>query len=295
MHTPTSGSTPTPFEREIVRHEFRVRHLTVACVKTVAPAMLRVTLTGEELEGFTSFGAADHIKIFFPGADGEIVAPTIVDGKPQRPSTGTPVSRDYTPYEFRAGDETSANELDIDFYLHGPSTEADTAAGDGGAAARWAAKASPGDPIVIAGPRGSKITPTGLDSIVIVADETALPATARLLMGLGDTRATCLLTVADPETYAYLAEHERHDNVDLRWFSGTDAAASIEAALRELEIGERTFVFAAGEATSLIPVRRYLRRELSLPKEQVDVQGYWKLGTVGHDHHAPVDPTDTDD
>ncbi|MBN9613092.1 MAG: SIP domain-containing protein, partial [Actinobacteria bacterium] len=52
--------------------------------------------------------------------------------------------------------------------------------------------------------------------------------------------------------------------------------------------------FLAGEATALIPLRRHLRRERELPKAQVDVHGYWKRGTAGHDHHAPVDPSDDD-
>lgn len=34
------------------------------------------------------------------------------------------------------------------------------------------------------------------------------------------------------------------------------------------------------------PIRRYLRRELGLPKQQVDVDGYWKKGTANLDHHS---------
>lgn len=63
-------------------------------------------------------------------------------------------------------------------------------------------------------------------------------------------------------------------------------------ALRGTEPGAGTFFFLAGEATSLIPLRRYLRRELGLPKEQVEVHGYWKRGVVALDHHAPLDPND---
>ena len=38
----------------------------------------------------------------------------------------------------------------------------------------------------------------------------------------------------------------------------------------------------------------YLRRELGLPKEQVDAHGYWKKGEANLDHHAPLDPSDPD-
>lgn len=63
-------------------------------------------------------------------------------------------------------------------------------------------------------------------------------------------------------------------------------------ACRELIVDEGTFVFAAGEAGRLVPLRRYLRRELGVPKEQLSVQGYWREGDSDFDHHAPLDPSD---
>jgi NADPH-dependent ferric siderophore reductase len=53
-------------------------------------------------------------------------------------------------------------------------------------------------------------------------------------------------------------------------------------------------VWAAGEASALVPVRRYLKHEVGLRPDQLDVQGYWKRGIVNRDHHEPVDPTDPD-
>ena len=66
-------------------------------------------------------------------------------------------------------------------------------------------------------------------------------------------------------------------------------------ALADLELDADTFVWAAGEASALIPVRRYLRRELGLTRDQVVVDGYWKLGVAELDHHAPLDPDDPED
>ena len=59
-------------------------------------------------------------------------------------------------------------------------------------------------------------------------------------------------------------------------------------------VDDATFVWAAGEASALVPLRRHLRRELNLPAEQVSVSGYWRAGVVAFDHHAPIDPTDPD-
>src|SRR5262245_64878870 len=69
------------------RHEPKRRRLDVMAVDKVTPHMVRVTLSGAELAGFTSLGFDDHVKLFFPE-----VEPTEVDsnGAPK------PVSRDYT-------------------------------------------------------------------------------------------------------------------------------------------------------------------------------------------------------
>src|SRR5699024_4208565 len=128
------------------------------------PRFVRVTLGGDELAGFSAPGPADHVKLFFPVPGGE------------------PVSRDYTPFAFRA-DDSGGPELDIDFYLH------HSADSQGGPAISWATAAKPGGPIRIGGPRGSHLAPGDADDGILVADETALPAGARWLDAFGETAA----------------------------------------------------------------------------------------------------------
>src|SRR5262245_43870373 len=81
-----------------VRHEPRRRELVVKRVDKIAAHMIRVTLGGD-LDGFTSLGFDDHIKLFFP----DPTAPA--DGEPQF------VSRDYTPRRYDA----AARKLDVEF------------------------------------------------------------------------------------------------------------------------------------------------------------------------------------
>ena len=102
-----------------------------------------------------------------------------------------------------------------------------------------------------------------------------------------------LFSTLDPATPSYLSGYAA-DSREFRWFSGEDRDNRVAEALATLEITEGTLVFLAGEAGSLIPLRRYLRRELGLPKEQVDAHGYWKKGEANLDHHAPLDPSDPD-
>ena len=85
-----------------VRHEITVRSLVVRSRRYITPTMLRLVLTGSELEGFKSLSADDHIKIFASDAAGQVER------------------RDYTPRHFDA----SRNELTVDFAMHeaGPIT-----------------------------------------------------------------------------------------------------------------------------------------------------------------------------
>lgn len=268
------------FARERIRHELVRREVRVLRTELVAPGMRRVTLSSDELTGFASPGPADHVKLAFPDGSG---------------GAGAIVTRDYTPLAFRAGADGADPELDVDFYLHGD--EADGAAGSGGPAARWAASAAPGDAITVMGPRGSALPPADIDELILVADESALPSAVRWLGALETIAPAApvlgLFSVDDPATADYLRAFEAEGR-ELRWFSGEDRDERVGAALREARIDAGTFCFLAGEASALVPLRRFLRRELGLPKEQVDVHGYWKRGISGHDHHAPVDPSDAD-
>lgn len=250
------------------RHDLAVRHLTVAAVRPVTDRIARITLTGGDLAGFTANGPADHVKVFFPDlVTGHLATPSSGDGPV--------IARDYTPLDFRA----DALELDLDFVLHG----------DTGPASAWAARTRPGDELVVAGPRGSRLVPDGLGTLVLGVDETAFPAAARWLrMAPADVPVTVLADADERTTTTYFAEVAGADRA--RFLTGGDRAD----ALRALPIDPRTFVFLAGEATALVPLRRYLRRELGLPAEQVRASGYWKRGVAGLDHHAPVDPDDPD-
>lgn len=246
--------------RESVRHDTVAREVRVVRTRPLTSTITRVTLGGESLAGFSSVGPEDHVKLFFPAQAGERVV------------------RDYTPAAFAE----DAQELDIDFVVHG----------DEGPASRFAGAAAPGDPLVVVGPRGSHLPPSGATAYVLLADESSLPALARWIAAVH----------ADAEVIAFVqSDHE--DVLDYPLPGGdvvavTRIGRSAEDALAALgtrAIDDRTYVWAAGEATALVPVRRHLRRELGLDKHRAKVDGYWRRGVAGLDHHAPLDPADPDD
>ncbi|MFJ4395928.1 siderophore-interacting protein [Pseudomonas sp. NPDC089396] len=147
-----------------INHEIRQRRLQVLRVIDLTPRMRRITLGGEQLQGFTSLGSDDHIKLLF--AETAEQQQAIDAGNLGRDGAMRPTMREYTPRRI----DLIANELDIDFVLHGD-----------GPASTWAAQAAPGQILNIAGPRASMVVPDIFDSYLLVGDETAIPAIGRRL------------------------------------------------------------------------------------------------------------------
>jgi NADPH-dependent ferric siderophore reductase len=231
---------------ERVRHELKRRDVRVARVDTLSPHFRRVTFTGDALHDFVSLSFDDHVKVFVTPAEGGEVA-----------------RRDYTPRHY----DNAARELVIEFALHGE-----------GPAAEWAAQASPGQTLAIAGPKGSFVIPLDYDWHLFVGDETALPAIARRLEQLpAGTRAIALLQVKDA---ADRREFTTAASVDVRWL-GTDA--ELLAAVRSLALPEgEGYAWCAGEAAAMASLRRVLVDEKGHSREAIRAAAYWKRGAAGH-------------
>lgn len=297
MVHPSAPTEPVaPRGRVKVRHPLVARRCHVGAVAHLTPSMVRVTLVGEDLAGFVSDGPTDHLKVFFPDpVSGVLAAPrTGTDGLV--PPEGEVVVRDYTPRAFRPVGASGGPELDLDLVLHG----------DAGPASAWAARASVGDELVVAGPRGSSLLPASATSFLLGADETALPAVARWLTLLAadrpDARVTVLAEVGGVPDHAALEADDGsplHPTAVITWLhrgtSRAGAGGPLEDALRGLgPLDDGCFVWFGGEAGMLLGVRRYLRHELGMRRDRAEVSGYWRRGTAGLDHHAPIDPTDPD-
>lgn len=278
--TPASG-------RHQVRLEFyplRARVLEVQRVARVTPGTARVTLAGPDLAGFRTDSPDDHVRLYFPLRPGEepllpeVGSDGVLDPPTDRPQ---PVYRDYTVRAYRP----EAGELDVDLVLH-----------EGGHGSAWAAQAAPGQRIGVVGPRGTRHVSRTFDWYLLVGDETALPAIGRWVEELpAGTRMQVVAEVAGPQEEQ---QWESAADVDVLWCHRAGAPAGcapnlLADALRGIELpaGEG-YCWAAGEATALKPVRRYLRRERGLPAAHVDVDGYWRRGVVNLDHHGDPEPGD---
>lgn len=276
-----TGKQQLSFLDRVVRRDLRVQR-----VEQITPRMRRIVLAGEDLTDgfpFRRFACNDHVKVYFPDpATGHIAAyRETADGgwEPDTPDTAV-LRRDYTP---RAWDP-EAGELALDFVVH-----------DHGVAGVWARDAEAGDALVVMGPRANWLLPEDYRHYLAVGDETALPAISRVLEEApAGTVVTAVVEVADAGEEQELTPAE--DVVaDLRWVHrdtagvGTGHLSALETAVRAVPLPEdltSLFVFAAGETGAMKPIRRYLRREVGLEKDQVAVDGYWKRGVADHDHHT---------
>ncbi len=241
--------SPSVRRVERVRHDVKRRDLQVARVEELSPHFRRVTFTGESLADFVSASFDDHVKVFFapaPGAAADDVA-----------------RRDYTPRRY----DIAARELAIEFALHGE-----------GAASDWAAQATPGQSLTIAGPKGSLVIPVDYDWHLLVGDETALPAVARRLEQLpAGARAIVILQVADAADRRAL-----HSDADVALTWVADDAALL-AAVRALALpaGEG-YAWCAGEAAAMAALRRVLVEDKGHPRDAIRAAAYWKRGATAH-------------
>lgn len=252
------------------------RLVQVVHAEQVSPRMRRITLGGEALEGFVTAAPDDHVKLFIPASDQDrpslpaLEAGRFVDAE----DTARWAVRDYTPRRF----DPDRRELTVEFVLHGT-----------GPASEWAAQALPGQWIGVAGPKRSRPPPDDRDGLLLVGDETALPAIARQLEEMTPgVSAFVFVEVADAREERYLPTTA---NARVVWLHRNGAAAGtsslLEEALQALPLPSRGVrAWLAGEIETVRRLRRYLM-EQGLPREQVRAAGYWRMGEPGA--HGRVD------
>jgi len=270
--TPAAGEAGAPHAHRQVRHAVVLRTLEVVRVETLTPHMRRIVFGGAELAGFHSAAPDDHVKLFFPNRDGELALPSLGPQGLVPPAGREPSPmRDYTPRRH----DVAANELVVDFVLHGT-----------GPASDWARQAQPGQRIGAGGPRGSFLVAGDFDRYVLAGDETALPAIARWLEEMPQgTRVDALIEIPDAAERQPLASRA---HLTLTWLDrgGAPAQSSdrLERALRDLPAASGdTFYWIAAESRRARAMRQWLGEQRGVPKDWIRATGYWKADADGED------------
>lgn len=233
----------------------------------ITPHMTRVVLGGEGLTGFATDGYTDHyVKLLFAPEGVSYPEPFDMDRiREEFPREQWPANRTYT---VRSWNPTLL-EMTIDFVVHG----------DEGLAGPWAAGARAGDLIHILGPGGGYAPDPAADWHLLVGDESALPAIAASLerMPAGAVvHAFIEVESADEEQKIVTP-----DGVEVQWLhrAGRPVGEALVTAVTELEFPSGAVcAFVHGEAAFVKELRRHLRLERQVPREQLSISGYWRLG-----------------
>ncbi|MFM9378261.1 siderophore-interacting protein [Gordonia sp. VNK21] len=259
-------------------HPIVLRRLEVLGTQRLTPRMQRITLGGDELRAFTRDGLDlpaftsltfdDHIKLILAPEDQLASALPVqhADGIDWGPAD-LRATRDYTPVRV----DLEAGELVLDFVIHSADPTAH------GPAEAWAATARPGDHLHVVGPKSSMILPDGVDWTLLAGDETALPAIERFLNDRPLPGPARIVVTAGDESARRDLPLAPGDRIDWVIAEPGDRDALVDAVRAlDLPAGD-PFVWAASESRALLPVRRYVTRELEVPKVRQDIVGYWHL------------------
>ncbi|WP_062012378.1 siderophore-interacting protein [Aureimonas sp. AU4] len=249
------------------------REMRVVSAIWLAPRMRRIRLEGEDLARFAVNGL--HVRLLFPPEGRAPVWPHLrEDGRIRWPCDEDRLeTRVYTIRRMDA----AAGWVDVDIVVH---------EGDRTPGSAFALGARPGERVGMTGPGGGEAP---LDRpLFLFGDETALPAIARILEMLPQgIPARAAVEVDGPADELPLPERP---GIETRWLhrggrpAGT--AGLLPEALRACDLealGERAFVWAAGEFADFRAMRTHLRVQRRWPRERHLVASYWRRGSAGNE------------
>jgi NADPH-dependent ferric siderophore reductase len=316
----TTTEAVAPEDVQVTAPGWRFYDTVVTATRRLGPSTVRLTLGGPELAGFGAAGDDQRIKLVLP-QPGTDLAGLVVHGGDwyehycAMADDVRPFIRTYTV----RGARVDRAEIDVDVVLHGVDD------GHAGPAATWAAGAVPGDRLTVLGPDRPGTgrmwgvewaPPATAHTLVLAADETAVPAVAAILEGLvaeaPGRRVVALLEVPEIGDEQVLAVPA---GVAVRWLPRAGRARgellvpAVHAALCELGIASsgRTaetledvdvdaeplwdvpdpgatagcYAWLAGEAGVVKQLRRHLVTDLGVPRNAVAFMGYWRVGVAG--------------
>lgn len=280
----------------------------------LSPSLARLVFTGDDIASSRTLAPDQRIKLFFPSADGTPPnLPKQGDWQAERRTMSEaqrPPMRTYTIRALR----THACEMEVDFVMHGVT----------GPASAWATHARPGDRLQMVVPNLAFSgdpggyewrPPAGTRNVLLIGDETALPALAGILEQLS-VQASGLHVQAFIEVpgEADCLPLHLHPSIQLSWLprdvlrcghgEGMIHAArelsqlpqaQIDSArvkpLKNVDIEQQIlwetaappgntdfYAWIAGESAAVMNIRRYLISERGLDRRSLTLMGYWRLG-----------------
>ncbi|MEU6485861.1 siderophore-interacting protein [Streptomyces sp. NPDC046887] len=245
----------------------------------VTPSMHRLTVTGEDLAGFPWQGFDHWFRLFLQLPHQQrLRLPEFTGDRWWQPYLAIPEAErphcaNYSVADFRP----ESAELDIDFVVHRDHTGEIE-----GRAAVWACRARPGDALAVLDQGILFDCPSDASEVIVVADETGLPAAVNILRSL--PRGTVGRLIQEVPTAEDRRALDAPSGMAVSWVVREDTGSVPgTAALRELlrlrSADGAGYAFVVGESTLATEGRRHLHR-VGLPKERITFSGFWRHETA---------------
>lgn len=244
------------------------RRVAVTRVAAVTPRLIRVTVTGPELEGLAVEQPAASVRLLLPPPGSRhLVVPTWEGNEFLMPDGSRPAIRTLTPLRL----DTEAHRLDLEIVVH-----------EGGAASNWARAAAEGDEVALSGPGRGYTVDHDADAYLLAGDESAIPAIGQVLENLPPEKPVrVLVEVADPAARLDLPTGPATTVEWLDLAAADPPGDAMVAAVAAAPISEGTRIWAAGEAAAVQRIRRHIFDERAVPRSHTWIRGYWKQGRTG--------------
>ena len=235
-----------------------------------SPRLLRITLIGDGLKTLEVDQPAASVRLLVPGpGDDDLEMPTW-DGNEFLRADGTrPLLRTFTPLRV----DNDAGRMDLEIVRH-----------DGGAVSGWAETVSPGDPAAVNGPGRGFDLPDGTTRLLLLGDETALPAVAQLMEWMPvEVEIEAHVEVVTDEAVVSMPDGSAvADHRAVTWHVCDPPGGALVELARSLtadDLPDTTHLWAAGEASAMQAIRNHLFDDLGLARSRATVRGYWKPET----------------
>lgn len=287
---------------------YRIFDITLKYKEHISPSLLCCVFTSPEVHRMKLEAPDQRIKLLFPTAEGQILQLENGDDWYRQymalPQEQRPAMRTYTLRALR-GDE---NEMDVEFVLHGVN----------GPASAWVTRAVPGDELQVVAPNAGFAgdsggyewaPPTQTQQVLLIADETALPAAIGILEQLtqqanpprvqaffevpliGDCLSLAKFSFVEvywlPRDVGPQKTHgTRLIEAVRQWVNIPASAQAAEQSLVENSLGgdllwERAegaktfYAWVAAKSSVVKTLRRYLIGECELDRSTANFMAYW--------------------
>lgn len=229
------------------------RKVFVSAIEELTPNIRRISFVGDDLNDFPEGQESGYVKLLLE-------------------QDGVEVRRSYTIRKFDGLSKT----LDLDFVRHA----------DGGPASSWAEQAEIGQQISLVGPGAKKLVDFSADWFLLAGDMTALPAISANIEQLpANAKGYVAIEIISEDDKQALSLPE---GMELHWVINPHAnreAFPLFEKIKEFEFLQgKPSMWVAGEFHTSRAIRRYLKLEKGIQRDEIYASSYWHLGLTDSEH-----------